>query len=155
MLGQLKGGRAGLAAAARGKDAMSEGATVRIDAVSLSTQFARESVKNDAALPLRYKGKSFSVWGSVNHVMLDGEYVRVTFDTPEARDRTIRLDVPGDPVFMVNISCLMARGQKAYALTLKKGALIRLTGTFFEYNSFKHTVWLNVCQPYDRWPQSD
>ncbi|WP_296595681.1 hypothetical protein [Phenylobacterium sp.] len=147
MLSQLKGGRAGLAAAAQGMGAKSVSAPIRIDAVTLSTQFARESLKNDAALPLRYKGKAFSVWGSVNHVMKDGEYFRVAFDTPEARDRAIRFDLPGDPAFMVNISCLMAKGQNAYALTLKKGALIRLTGTFFEYDTFKHTVWLNECRP--------
>lgn len=147
MLAQLKGGRAGLAAAAQGMGAAATATPTRIDAVTLSTQFAREAVKNDALLPLRYKGKAFSVWGSVNHIMKDGEYFRVAFDTPDARDRAIRLDAPGDPGFMVNISCLMAKGQNAYALTLKKGALIRLTGTFYEYDTFKRTVWLNGCRP--------
>ncbi|MEW5686209.1 MAG: hypothetical protein AB1942_14935 [Pseudomonadota bacterium] len=147
MLAQVKGGKAGLAAASQGMAATATSTPTRIDAVTLSTQFAREAVKNDAALPLRYKGKAFSVWGKVNHVMKDGEYFRVAFDTPEARDRAIRLDLPGDPGFMVNISCLMARGQNAYALTLKKGALIRLTGTFYEYDTFKRTVWLNGCRP--------
>lgn len=147
MLSQVKGGRAGLAAATEGMGAKSVNAPTRIDAVTLSTQFARESMKNDAALPLRYKGKAFSVWGAVDHVMKDGEYIRVAFDTPEPRDRAIRLDLPGDPGFMVYISCLMARGQSAYALTLKKGALIRLTGTFYQYDPFKHAVWLNECRP--------
>lgn len=147
MLAQLKGGRAGLAAASQGMATAATATPTRIDAVSLSQQFAREAVKNDALLPLRYKGKAFSVWGSVNHVMKDGEYFRVAFDTPEARDRAIRLDLPGDPGFMVNISCLMGRGQNAYALTLRKGALIRLTGTFYEYDPFKRTVWLNECRP--------
>lgn len=147
MLAQLKGGRAGLAAASQGMGATATATPTRIDAVSLSQQFAREAVKNDALLPLRYKGKAFSVWGAVNHVMKDGEYFRVAFDTPDARDRAIRLDAPGDPGFMVNISCLMAKGQNAYALTVKKGALIRLTGTFFEYDTFKRTVWLNECRP--------
>lgn len=147
MLAQLKGGKAELAAASLGMGATATATPTRIDAVSLSQQFAREAVKNDALLPLRYKGKAFSVWGAVNHVMKDGEYFRVTFDTPDARDRAIRLDAPGDPGFMVNISCLMAKGQNAYALTLKAKSLIRLTGTFFEYNTFKRTVWLNECQP--------
>lgn len=48
---------------------------------------------------------------------------------------------------MVNISCLMAKGQNAYALTLKAKSLIRLTGTFYEYDTFKRTVWLNECRP--------
>jgi hypothetical protein len=147
MLAQLKGGRAGLAAASQGMGATATATPTRIDAVSLSQQFAREAVKNDALLPLRYKGKAFSVWGAVNHVMKDGEYFRVAFDTPDARDRAIRLDAPGDAGFMVNISCLMAKGQNAYALTLKAKSLIRLTGTFYEYDTFKRTVWLNECRP--------
>ncbi len=147
MLVQVKGGRAGLALASQGLAAAATSTPVRIDAVSLSQQFAREAVKNDALLPLRYKGKAFTVWGAVNHVMKDGEYFRVAFDTPEARDRAIRLDAPGDAGFMVNISCLMAKGQNAYALTLKAKSLIRLTGTFYEYDTFKRTVWLSECRP--------
>jgi len=147
MLAQVKGGRAGLALASQGMAAAATATPTRIDAVSLSQQFAREAVKNDALLPLRYKGKAFTVWGAVNHVMKDGEYFRVAFDTPDARDRAIRLDAPGDAGFMVNISCLMAKGQNAYALTLKAKSLIRLTGTFFEYDTFRRTVWLNECRP--------
>lgn len=147
MLAQVKGGKAGLAAASQGMAATSTATPTRIDAVTLSIQFAKEAVKNDAALPLRYKGKAFSVWGKVNHVMKDGEFFRVAFDTPEARDQPIRLDLPGDPGFRVNISCLMGRGQNAYALTLKKGSLTRLTGTFYEYDTFKRTVWLSECRP--------
>lgn len=147
MLSQLKGGKAGLAAASQGMGAIATSTPTRIDAVTLSQQFAREAVKNDALLPLRYKGKAFSVWGAVNHVMKDGEYFRVAFDTPDARDRAIRLDAPGDAGFMVNISCLMAKGQNAYALTLKAKSLVRLTGTFYEYDTFKRTVWLNDCRP--------
>lgn len=147
MLAQLKGGSAGLAAASAGMGVEAVSTPTRIDAVTLSQQFAREAVKNDAALPLRYANKSFSVWGAVNHVMKDGEWFRVAFDTPDAADRRIRLDAPGDAGFMVNISCLMAKGQNAYALTLKKGNLIRLTGTFYEYDTFKRTVWLNGCRP--------
>lgn len=147
MLAQLKGGKAGLAAASQGMGATATATPTRIDAVSLSQQFAREAVRNDALLPLRYKNKAFSVWGAVNHVMKDGEYFRIAFDTPDARDRAIRLDAPGDAGFMVNISCLMGRGQNAYALTVKKGALIRLTGTFYEYDPIRRTVWLNECRP--------
>ena len=146
MLAQLKGGSAGLAAASAGMGVEAVSTPTRIDAVTLSQQFAREAVKNDAALPLRYANKSFSVWGAVNHVMKDGEWFRVAFDPPDAADRRIRLDAPGDAGFMVNISCLMAKGQNAYALTLKKGNLIRLTGTFYEYDTFKRTVWLNGCR---------
>lgn len=147
MLAQVKGGRAGLALASQGMAAAGASTPTRIDAVTLSQQFAREAVRNDALLPLRYKGKAFTVWGAVNHVMRDGEYFRVAFDTPDARDRAIRLDAPGDAGFMVNISCLMAKGQNAYALTLKAKSLIRLTGTFYEYDTFKRTVWLNECRP--------
>ena len=147
MMAKLKGGPAGLAAASAGMGVAAVSTPTRIDAVTLSQQFAREAVKNDAALPLRYANKSFSVWGSVNHVMKDGEWFRVAFDTPDARDRRIRLDAPGDAGFMVGISCLMAKGQNAHALTLKKGNLIRLTGTFYEYDTFKRTVWLNNCRP--------
>ena len=147
MLAKLKGGKAGLAAASQGMGAVATSTPTRIDAVTLSTQFARETVKNDAALPLRYKGKAFSVWGKVDHIMKDGDYFRVAWDIPRPADRAIRLDAPGDPSFMINISCLMAKGQNAYALTLKKGALIRLTGVFYEYDTFKQTVWLNECRP--------
>ena len=146
MLNQLKGGKAGLAASARGKGAVATGAApFKISALGLSQRLSKENERNAAAIPLRYKGKSFTIDGIVDYVRKDGDSYRVAFKIMEPYEQAIRL--PGQSNFKTDISCLMARGQAAYSLTLKPNRSVKLTGTFYEYRDYPPIMWLDNCRP--------
>jgi hypothetical protein len=146
ILNQVKGGKAGMAAAARGKSAVTGGgAPMVIDALAFSHQVSKDTERNSAAVPLRYKGRSFTVTGMVDYVIQDGEFYRVAFKIPNPWEEVIRL--PNIAPFKTDISCLMARGQAAYSLTLKPDRTVRLTGTWYEFDAFRHVVWLKDCRP--------
>jgi hypothetical protein len=146
VLSQIKGGKAGLAAARAGKGAVAvAGAALKISALGLSQQLSKEKERNAAAIPLRYKGKAFTVDGSVDYVTKDGDSYRVAFDIPEPYEQAIRL--PGQADFKTDISCMMAKGQAAYALTLKPRRSIKLTGTFLQYREYPPIMWLSDCRP--------
>lgn len=55
MLAELKGGKAGLARAAATKSATSERAPLRISVLELSSQVSKDTERNAAAVPLRYR----------------------------------------------------------------------------------------------------
>lgn len=146
VLNQLKGGKAGLAAAATGRKAVGgNAAPVALNALAFSHQVSKDTERNSAAVPLRYKNKRFTIFGTVDYVIRDGEYYRVAYKVPNPWEEAIRL--PNTAPFKTDISCLMAKGQAAYALTLKPGKQIRLTGTWHEFDEFKHVVWLMDCRP--------
>ena len=145
MLNQLKGGKAGLALAARAKGAVSTQAPLAISALELSHQISKDTERNAAAIPLRYKNKAFTISGTVDYVIRDGDFYRVAYKVPEPYEEAIRL--PGTAAFKTNISCLMAKGQSVFALTLKPGRSIKLTGTYRDFNEFKHIIWLENCRP--------
>lgn len=146
VLSQIKGGKAGLAAARAGKGAVAvAGAPLKISALGLSQQLSKEKERNAAAIPLRYKGKAFTIDGSVDYVTKDGDSYRVAFDIPEPYEQAIRL--PGQADFKTDISCMMAKGQAAYALTLKPRRSIKLTGTFLQYREYPPIMWLSDCRP--------
>jgi hypothetical protein len=145
MLAQLKGGKLGLAAAARAKGAVSVSPPLKISSLELSHQISKDTQRNSAAVPLRYKGKTFTVSGLVDYVIKDGEFYRVAFKIPEPYEEAIRL--PNMAPFKTDISCLMAKGQAAYSLTLKPDKSIKLTGTYRDFNEFKHVMWLQDCRP--------
>jgi hypothetical protein len=145
MLAQIKGGKAGLAAAARAKGSVSVSPTLKISSLELSHQVSKDTQRNSAAVPLRYKGKTFTVSGLVDYVIKDGEFFRVAFKIPEPYEEAIRL--PNMAPFKTNISCLMAKGQAAYSLTLKPDKTIKLTGTYRDFDEFKHVMWLQDCRP--------
>jgi hypothetical protein len=146
MLNLLKGGKAGLAAAAKGRTTVATaGAPVKISALGLSQQLSKEKERNVAAIPLRYKGKSFTIDGSVDYVRKDGDSYRVAFKIMEPYEQAIRL--PGQADFKTDISCLMAKGQAAYALTLKPNKSIKLTGTYSAYRDYPPIMWFDNCRP--------
>ena len=145
MLNQLKGGKAGLALAARAKGAVSTQAPLAIDAQMLSSQISKDTERNAAAIPLRYKNKAFTVSGTVDYVMRDGDYYRVAYKVLNPWELAIRL--PGAAQFKTDISCLLAKGQSVFALTLKPGRSIKLTGTYRDFDEFKHVIWLENCRP--------
>jgi hypothetical protein len=146
MLAQLKGGKAGLALAAKGKGAQTvQAAPVKMSALAFSHQLSKDTERNSAAIPLRYKDKMFTLDGTVDYVIKDGDYFRVAYKIMEPWEEAIQL--PNAAKFKTDISCLMAKGTGAYTLQLKPGKSIKLTGTFHEFSEFKHVVWLKDCRP--------
>lgn len=146
ILAPLKGGKAGLALAAAGKSAQTAAAApVRMSALAFSHQLSKDTERNSAAIPMRYKGKKFTIDGTVDYIIKDGAFYRVAYKVPEPWEEAIRL--PNTAPFKTNISCLMGKGTAAYTLQLKPGKSLKLTGTFHEFDEFRHTVWLNDCRP--------
>lgn len=146
MLAKLRGGKAGASAAAAGKNAVATSAPTKIDALMLSLQLARQAKNNAAVIPLRYANKSFTVTGRADYAIKDGAGYRVAFDIPEPHEMLIRPG-PMDPQFKIDISCMMAKDQTAYSLSLSKGDKIKLTGSYLDFNEFRHVLWLKDCRP--------
>ncbi len=146
MLNGIKGGKAGLAAAAAAKNAVGGGAApVVMGALAFSHQISKDTERNSAAVPLRYKGKSFTIWGNVDYIVRDGDKYRVAFKVPNPWEEAIRL--PGTAPFKTDIMCMLGKGQSAFALQLKPDKSIRLTGTWLDFDQYKHVVWLDNCKP--------
>jgi hypothetical protein len=145
MLNQLKGGKAGLALAAKAKGAVSAQPPLALSALELSHQISKDTERNAAAIPLRYKNKRFTIDGFVDYVIKDGEFFRVAYKIMEPYEEAIRL--PDAAKFKTDINCLMAKGQGVYALTLRPGKSIKLTGAFYDFDEFKHVMWLSNCRP--------
>lgn len=147
ILGSLRGGKAGIALAAQGARGGNLGAAapVEISAIELSQQLSKDKDNNAAAIPLRYKGKMFTMSGIVDYVTRDGDAFRVAFKIPEPYTQALR--VPGASRSKTDISCLMAPGTGTYTLQLKPGKSIKLTGTFFEYREIMAIAWFKDCRP--------
>jgi hypothetical protein len=145
MLNQIKGGKIGLAAANRGKSAVSSAGPTVIEALMLSQQISQEADKNAAIIPSRYTGKSFKIKGTVDYVMRDGDTYRIAYVIPKTTDDlAIRL---GSFKLLTQLSCLVAKGQSAFALSLKKGNHVTLTGRFRAYDQFVPVMWFDGCRP--------
>src|SRR5690606_27155775 len=70
MLAQLKGGKAGRAAAAAGSKATTvQGAPVVMNSLAFSHQIAKDTERNPAAVRPRYIGKRYTITGLVDYVM--------------------------------------------------------------------------------------
>jgi hypothetical protein len=147
VLAQLQGGRAGVAAANRGRTAVGTSAPTAMTAQSLAQRLSNERDQNADTIPLRYRGKSFTLSGTVDYVRKDGDVYRVAFKILEAHEMIIRL--PGQSQFKTEISCLLARGQSVYALTLKPRSSVKLTGTYSDYRESPSpsVMWLENCRP--------
>ncbi len=145
MLNQIKGGKLGLEAANRSKSAVSSAGPTVIEALMLSQQISQEADKNAAIIPSRYNGKSFTIKGTVDYVTRDGDTYRIAYVIPKStNDLAIRF---GSFKFLTQLSCLVAKGQSAYALTLKKGNHVTLTGRFRAYDQFVPVMWFDGCRP--------
>jgi hypothetical protein len=146
MLNQLKGGKAGLALAARGKNAQTmQAAPLAISALALSHQISKDTERNPAGVMTRYKGKSYTIDGTVSYVTKDGDKFRIGYDVPNPWEEAIRL--PNTAPFKTDIVCYMAPGQAAYSLQLKPKKGIKLTGIVEDFDEYKHIVWLKDCRP--------
>jgi predicted RNA-binding protein with TRAM domain len=147
MLSEVQGGPAGIEAAARGKDAVAANAPSVIDALVLSQQISQEAASNAAIIPSRYQGKSYTIKGRVAYVIQDADSYRIAYDIPETtHDLALHL---GKFRFLTQISCIVAKGQSAYALSLKKGNSVKLTGQYRDFDEFKHVMWFDGCKPAD------
>ncbi len=148
ILAELKGGRAGLAAASQGRSASAAAAPPTVlTAQMLADRVSKERDRNVNEIPLRYPGRSFTLSGTVASVDRDGDTYRVQFDIMAWEQKAIRL--PGESQFKTDIICVLAPGQSVYALTLKKRANVRLTGTYENYREspVPSVMWLAGCKP--------
>ncbi|MGL5839837.1 MAG: hypothetical protein ACRCY3_15195, partial [Sphingorhabdus sp.] len=128
MLNQLKGGKAGLAAAAKGKSATTtQAAPLKISALSFSHQVSKDTERNAGNVLTRYKGKQYTIDGTVDYVTKDPNGQRVAFDVPEPYEEVIKL--PNTAPFKTDIVCYMAPGTAAFTAQLKPKKGIKLTGT--------------------------
>jgi len=147
VLGMMRGGKAGLAlasAGARGGN-LGNGAPVAMSALLFSHQISKDAERNAAAIPLRYKGKVFTLSGTVDYINRDGAALAVIFKLPNPWEEALPL--PNASQFKTDISCLMAPGTGTYTLQLKPGKSVKLTGTFFEYREIHPIAWLKDCRP--------
>jgi hypothetical protein len=133
MLNQLKGGKAGLALAAKGKNAQTvQAAPLAISALEFSHQVSKDTERNPAGVLTRYKGKSYTIDGSVSYVTKDGDKFRIGYDILNPWEEAIRL--PNVAPFKTDIVCYMAPGQAAYSLQLKPKKGIKLTGIVEDFD---------------------
>ena len=146
MLNAIKGGKAGAAAAKKGATATTVAAApVKISALGLSQQVSKDTERNAAGVLTRYKGKQFTVDGTVAYVTKDGNAFRIGYKVPNPWEQAIRL--PNQAPFKTDIVCYMAPGQAAYSLQLKPDKAIKLTGTVEDFDEYKHVLWLKDCRP--------
>jgi hypothetical protein len=146
ILNQIQGGKAGAAAAKKGAVATTVAAApVKISALGFSQQVSKDTERNAAGVLTRYKGKQFTIDGSVEYVTKDGKDFRVGYKVPNPWEQAIRL--PNQAPFKTDIVCYMAPGQAAYSLQLKPDKGIKLTGTIEDFDEYKHIIWLKDCRP--------
>ena len=146
MLNQVKGGKAGAAAAKKGATATTVAAApVKMNSLSFSQQVSKDTERNSAGILTRYKGKQFTIDGLVDYVTKDGKDFRVGYKIPQPYEQAIRL--PNQAPFKTDIVCYMAPGQAAYSLQLKPNKSIKLTGTVEDFDEYKHVIWLKDCRP--------
>lgn len=144
MLGRIRGGKAGVTAAASGMKAVSASAPLAISALSLSQQISKDTERNAAAIPLRYQGKTFIIDGLVEGVAQDrGDYI-VAYKIPHPYEQAIRL--PNQAAFKTDIACVMAKGQAAFTLQLKPGKSIKLSGVYDRFSPTSHILLLKDCK---------
>lgn len=147
VLAEIKGGAAGATAASQGRTATAGGTGPTVlSAQILADRLSKERDNDANEIPLRYRGRSFTLTGKVESVNRDGETYRVVYEILAWEQKAIRL--PGDSQFKTDIVCVLAPGQSVYALTLKKKSNVRLTGTYADYRSTgTSTFWLSDCRP--------
>jgi hypothetical protein len=136
ILDQIKGGEQELAVVENGILTMS--------AQRFSNQISEETNINPAAIPARYKGKSFTLYGTVFNISPAGELYRVAFKINDPQPDKLRL---ADVARTTEISCTLAKAHSDFALGLKLNDKVKLTGTYDDFNRFTHVIWLKDCRP--------
>jgi hypothetical protein len=146
MLNQLKGGKAGLAAAKAGAGATTvQAAPVAMSALAFSHQVSKDTERNASTVLTRYKGKQFTIDGTVSYVTKDPNGNRIGYDVPNPWEEVIRL--PNTAPFKTDIVCYMAPGTAAFTAQLKPKKSIKLTGTVEDFDEYRHVIWLKDCRP--------
>ena len=146
MLNQLKGGKAGIAAAKTGAGAVTvQAAPVAMSALAFSHQVSKDTERNASTVLTRYKGKQFTIDGTVNYVTKDPNGNRIGYDVPNPWEEAIRL--PNIAPFKTDIVCYMGPGTAAFTAQLKPKKSIKLTGTVEDFDEYKHVIWLKDCRP--------
>lgn len=146
ILDAVKGGAEGKALASKGAEAVSANAPRKVDAFMLAMELERQAEESAGSIPLRYKNRAFTLSGRAKYVMKDGDVYRVAFDIPETRDRALG-NFGRKTTSKMDISCLMAPSHTAWAIALREGEKIRLTGKYYDFDQFKRVMWLNGCKP--------
>ncbi len=142
ILAQLRGGKAGLALAEKGKAARAgTAAPIRMSVLRFSSQMASEARRSSISLEPRYKGRAFTLFGPVANVGRMGDRYRVDFKLVESALSSL---LPGSG-YRLEVSCVLAAGQSTYALSLKPDRRVELTGVFDQYNEGRSIVWLRDC----------
>ncbi len=102
--------------------------------------------RNPATVELRYKGKQYTISGIAEYITRDEgtDAYRIGYKIPEPYARVITL--PSAPKSKVDVVCYLAKGQLTYALQLKPGANIKLTGTVEDFDQYKRVIWLKDCR---------
>lgn len=105
ILASLRGGKAGQALALAGVRGgnLGNAAPVTMSALAFSHQLSKDAECNAATIPLRYKGKMFTLTGLVDYVRRDGNAYRVAFRIPNPWEEVVRL--PGAAKSKTDISC--------------------------------------------------
>jgi hypothetical protein len=107
ILNQLKGGKAGEAAAAAGmKATTAPAAPLRMSVLRFSQDITGEADKNSAAVPLRYKNKRFTLYGPVAFVGPVGDSYRVEWKILANMLTDI---VPGRASAGFTVNCVLAK----------------------------------------------
>lgn len=132
MLGSVKAGAAGRAVAS---SAPTQEAPKAMEANMFASMINRQSDENYAMINPRYKGKRYTLSGWANGVHgANGRY-SVFFERYG----------DGGSLLKPRLMCRMAADAKAYAMTLRDGERIKLTGTFSDYDG--NRVEMIDCRP--------
>jgi hypothetical protein len=138
MLDRLKPGAAGEQLAAKGRSANAGAEIMEFDAFMLGAQFERQGQESPAALDARFKGKTLRIKGRAQSgavTAADGTQ-RLAFDIAD----------PGNRYNHRQLICIMARDQAAYAMSVREGERMTLTGTFMKYEIAGPEFWLQDCR---------
>lgn len=142
ILGLVKGGKEGRAAAVAGRKQQNPDPTVFRDVYMFSREIANEAEGNPVAVNARHRGRKYALKGKVAHIMEDGNEINVGFRIPEQHEVMLRL--PNDPP-SVGVACLFRQNQMATVLTFRKGDMATFRGSFLRYDDMKRMVWLENC----------
>lgn len=137
MLASVKPGAAGRAVAASGPAQAKPQAMLATNFVSM---IQRQSNENYAMVATRHQGKRYTLKGWASNVHGSGGRYSVFFQGSR--------EVAGDTIgslMDVKVMCRMAPDAKAFAMTMREGDRINLTGTFAGFNS--SVVELTDCRP--------
>lgn len=119
-------------------------ATGRTPTPVVAWQFAqriqRESKDNVAAIDSRYKGKPFRIKGVVSNVHASNGRSAVFFKSSS--------ELAGDIDFVeATLMCRIAPSQASFALSLREGDRVELTGTFDHYDLIAKNIVMADCRP--------